>query len=180
MNTYSWSGTIVPVAGDSVTIGGVARAAGLPASSTSGLLVRILRIKVGPSLATAAGVQVVQLFYRSQANTGGTAVAQTPTPYDGNDSPAGATLKTWTAAGAPTGALPVGCEQLGSLASPGVGNLINWRWDDTMGLGPNVGKVPILRHYAAGGNQPTLGINFSAALAGQVCPVEIVWAEQGA
>jgi hypothetical protein len=178
VNTYTWSGTIVPVAGDSVTLSAIARAAGVNASQ--GLLVRILRIKIGPSTATAAGVQVVKLLERTQADTGGTPTAQAPAPYDAFDSAAQAPLTTFGTVPTPGGTVvPWGCEQLGSGATPALGNLILWRWDDTMAVGANVGKVPILRHYANGGNAPTLALNFSAALAGQVCPVEVVWSESG-
>jgi hypothetical protein len=181
MNTYTWSGIVVPVAGDSLTISGIARAAGLPAASSSGLLVRLLRIKIGPSAATAAGIQVVKLIERSQADTGGTPTVQTPTPpYDAQDAAAQAPVTTFGTVPTTGGiAVPWGCEQLASGLSPAVGNLISWRWDDTAAMGANVGKVPILRHYANGGNAPTLALNFSAALAGQVCPVEIVWSESG-
>jgi hypothetical protein len=178
MNTYTWSGTIVPVAGDSVTLSGIAR--GTNAVASAGLLVRVLRVKIGPSLATAAGIQVVKLVYRSQADTAGTPTVQTPAPYDANDVVAQAPLTVWTAAPTTGGSSgPWGAEQLFSGTTPAVGNLISWRWDDTAAMGANVGKVPILRHCANGGNAPTLAINFSAALAGQVCPIEIVWSESG-
>ena len=180
MNTYVFAATIVPVAGDSVTLAAIARPAG--ANASQGMIVRLLRVKVGFSKATAAGVQTVSLIKRSQNNTGGTGVAQTPiAEYDDTSPPAQAVVTLYSVAPTTGGtAETIAIDQLASGATPALGNgLMPWRWDDTTGVGVNVSMPPALRSFAAGGSQPIFALNFSAALAGQVCPIEIVWTESG-
>lgn|SRR5574337_852801 len=134
--------------------------------------IRVLRLRISSTTATAAAYYDLLLQVCSAAPASGAATTLTDVPFDANDAAGTAVAKVWTTA--PTAASYVGkiaavkyFSALTGTAAP-VTN-IEWDW------GSNPGRAIVLRGVAQG---LSLSLNGATPANAQSWDVEIVWTEE--
>lgn len=139
--------------------------------------VRITRVKVGPSTATAAGKQVMALIIESPLPTGGAPATGTGYRFDTTDPASSAQWILYTSA---PSACPGGCTRLdnprnevliSAAATPAfAGNTIEWNL-----CAGAVERCPVLRSAS---EIAVVSVSTGGALAGQSTVIEVDWTEE--